>query len=184
MDKRSKGGKTTALINRKEALDSYYLNPKICLFCNKIIEIKENQKVSGVKVKKFCNSSCSTSYNNRLRNSSGIRAKREYVRKLRKNLIIDLTKGELFGKRNGYQSARASIRELAYNTYINSNSELSCKVCGYDKHIEVCHIRSVSLFSSEATLREINDISNLVALCPNHHWEFDHELLELGEYGR
>jgi hypothetical protein len=31
-------------------------------------------------------------------------------------------------------------------------------------------------FPPEAKLTEINAIDNLVALCPTHHWEFDHPL--------
>lgn len=26
-------------------------------------------------------------------------------------------------------------------------------------------------------MEEINDINNLIGLCPNHHWELDHNLL-------
>ena len=31
----------------------------------------------------------------------------------------------------------------------------------------------MSDFSDDAKISEINDIRNLIALCPNHHWEFD-----------
>jgi len=37
----------------------------------------------------------------------------------------------------------------------------------------------VSDFPDAALIAEINDIANLVALCPNHHWEFDHGVLTL-----
>ena len=61
----------------------------------------------------------------------------------------------------------------------------SCIACGYSKHVEVCHIRAVADFSGTALLEEINQDTNLVGLCPNHHWEFDHGLLELPRrYGR
>jgi hypothetical protein len=55
----------------------------------------------------------------------------------------------------------------------------SCAVCGYDKHVETAHIKAVASFPDTATIREINAPSNLVGLCPNHHWEFDNGLLEL-----
>lgn len=48
-----------------------------------------------------------------------------------------------------------------------------CSKCGYDKHFEVCHIKPISSFSDDTLLSEINDISNIIALCPNCHWEFD-----------
>lgn len=55
-----------------------------------------------------------------------------------------------------------------------------CAVCEYTNHVEVAHIKAVSSFPDTATIREVNDPSNLVGLCPNHHWEFDNGLLTLG----
>ena len=56
---------------------------------------------------------------------------------------------------------------------------LSCAICGYNKHIEIAHIKSVSSFNDEATIGEINSIDNLIALCPTHHWEYDNGLFNL-----
>ena len=49
----------------------------------------------------------------------------------------------------------------------------------YNKHIEIAHKKAVSDFDDSATIAEINDINNLIALCPNCHWEFDNGLLKL-----
>jgi len=65
------------------------------------------------------------------------------------------------------------IRGLARTIYLKSGLPKSCFVCGYDKHFEVCHIKAISSFSEETTISEINSLENLVALCPNHHWELD-----------
>lgn len=43
----------------------------------------------------------------------------------------------------------------------------------------MAHIKAVSEFSDDTLISEINDINNLVGLCPNHHWEYDHGLLNL-----
>lgn len=56
---------------------------------------------------------------------------------------------------------------------------LKCSNCGYDKHVEVCHIKSISSFNNESKISEINDISNLILLCPNCHWELDNGILKL-----
>lgn len=56
---------------------------------------------------------------------------------------------------------------------------LPCQVCGYSTHIELAHIRPVSAFPETATLGEINAPSNMLVLCRNHHWEFDHGHLAL-----
>ncbi len=56
---------------------------------------------------------------------------------------------------------------------------LPCQKCGYDKHTNFCHIKPLHSFKLSATIREVNHTSNLLILCPNHHWEFDHGLLKL-----
>ena len=54
-----------------------------------------------------------------------------------------------------------------------------CQNCGYSKHVELCHIKPVSSFSDDAKLKTVNSPDNLLVLCRNCHWEFDHNLLEL-----
>lgn len=48
-----------------------------------------------------------------------------------------------------------------------------CRHCGYDKHVEIAHIKAISAFSDDALLGEVNSRENLLPLCPNCHWEFD-----------
>jgi hypothetical protein len=64
---KQKGGISNGIKLRAEAIRGYYLNPNICLNCNSIIEIKDGQKVSEVKTKKFCNKSCAAILNNKLK---------------------------------------------------------------------------------------------------------------------
>jgi predicted restriction endonuclease len=65
--------------------------------------------------------------------------------------------------------ARAVMKKLGIN---------KCENCGYDKHIEVAHIKAIGLFTLETLINIINSPRNLLALCPNYHWEYDHSLLE------
>lgn len=60
---------------------------------------------------------------------------------------------------------------------VNQSRPKICQICQYDKHIEYAHIKPVRSFSPETTLNEINDPSNVLVLCPNHHWEFDNGLI-------
>lgn len=69
-------------------------------------------------------------------------------------------------------------RQLARKSAMAISPVVSCAFCGYSKHVEACHIKPISQFSSESTMSEINDPSNIVLLCPNCHWEFDHGLLD------
>lgn len=93
--------------------------------------------------------------------------------------VLLKTKGQLKSERKSYQSYRSAIRKLAEKIYKESNRDLKCSVCGYDKHVEIAHIKAVSDFNEETTIAEINSLDNLIALCPNHHWEFDSKLIDL-----
>ena len=88
-----------------------------------------------------------------------------------------VTYGEVKEKRKYQKNSR--IRNLARNKYLKSDKPKQCVNCGYEKHIEVCHIKSISSFSDSSLVTEINDLSNLIALCPNCHWEFDNGHLQL-----
>lgn len=90
-----------------------------------------------------------------------------------------LTKGELFSKRPNWWGAAISIRKSARQNYLLSGRPRKCAVCGYDKYVEIAHIKPVAEFDNNALVADINKIDNLVALCPTHHWEFDHGLLKL-----
>jgi 5-methylcytosine-specific restriction endonuclease McrA len=81
-----------------------------------------------------------------------------------------------FGAR--YQ-ANAWIRKLARRTYYTSDKPLCCCKCGYTKHFEICHVRSIQEFPLDTPMSVVNSLENLVALCPNCHWELDHGLLSL-----
>lgn len=65
----------------------------------------------------------------------------------------------------------SSLRGRARYHY---SRNLSCYVCDYSLHVDIAHIKAIVDFPPEATLAEVNAPTNLVALCPNHHWELDH----------
>lgn len=58
---------------------------------------------------------------------------------------------------------------------------LSCQMCGYKHHIELAHIKPISSFSEQDKLGVINDPSNILVLCPNHHWELDNNILSAAD---
>jgi 5-methylcytosine-specific restriction endonuclease McrA len=100
-----------------------------------------------------------------------------FIKKIPK--ILFKTKGELSESRKNYQSYRGGIRQNAITSYINSGRPLKCAVCDYDIHVQIAHIKPVSKFKSSAFISDINAQSNLIALCPNHHWEYDHKILNI-----
>jgi hypothetical protein len=73
-------------------------------------------------------------------------------------------------KGHGKSSAFALVRSRARSVM---KTQKTCEWCGYDKHVEVAHRTAISEFSGDTLLSVINDKNNLLALCPNCHWEHD-----------
>lgn len=155
--------------------------PKVCKLCESPLIQKGGERADKFAKRKFCSRSCAGTYQNDARHGPGRHKKKEeaaeraLARKLKHKLV---TKGELFATRINWQSARSSIAGWARDSLVEAGRVKHCSVCSYVNHVEVCHIKSVSSFKDSASISEINDLSNLVYLCPNHHWEFDHGLLD------
>lgn len=81
-------------------------------------------------------------------------------------------------KHNHPSWKNADARNFA-RTWNKSLKELPCQNCGYEKHVELCHIKPIKDFSLTTTLGEVNHPDNLLVLCPNCHWEFDNKVLSL-----
>lgn len=145
---------------------------------------------------KFCSSSCSASYNNKIspkrllvnecvdcgtKVRSNVKRCKKCFEQAKTNTLQALTLGEIkqLYKDKTTMAVAAKIRGYGKTIYDRSNKPKQCIVCGYRKHYEVCHIKSVSSYSDSVTMAEIHSLINLVALCPNCHWEFDRGLLSL-----
>jgi 5-methylcytosine-specific restriction endonuclease McrA len=160
---------------------------KVCLLCN--------AEITGKYASKFCSSSCAAKYNNvrfpkrsvpkhycvcgkeinkRTKQCAGCRNKQ----RVEKTLMYTIGQLKSLYKEN-FAGVAAKMRGYSKYKYLKSGKPLVCFNCGYSKHVEVCHIKAVASFSDSATMEEVNNLDNLVALCPNCHWEFDHGLLFL-----
>ena len=71
-----------------------------------------------------------------------------------------------------------------YRGYLNSITRLLnahrlrvCQVCGYDKHVEYCHIQPIKSFADSTVVHVVSGPDNILILCPNCHWEYDQGLL-------
>lgn len=142
---------------------------------------------------KFCSSSCAARYNNI--HFPKRKKKKRYCKYCgaevegRRVACDDcnpnsqdwdnITLGEVIGKAS-YQIA-ANVRRRARYRYRNSSRPKYCVNCGYKKHYEVCHIHAIMDFPPETSVAEINQLKNLVALCPTCHWELDNGLLSIEE---
>lgn len=130
---------------------------KNCLFCFKLFKapIREHNRGYG----KFCNQSCSNSYNN-----------------LHKTNFISICKqcGKEFNTKNKnsrYCSDICKQRNYRFKSkdqysikyFYNKLSYLPCQICGWkEASRDLHHIIPVSKGGK-------NEENNLIALCPNHH---------------
>jgi hypothetical protein len=187
----SAGGKVTAIKFRKIAIDEYYKNPNFCKKCQNIINVNGRERVCQVKKKKFCSRSCSASYNNQIRDSlrvetivksKKIESKVKFEmdgKNIEKVFLSEMTKDEIFSRFKTYQAARNYICKNAIKVYKDSGKKRLCIKCGYFLITDIAHRKPVSDFTGDTKIKEINHIDNLMAMCKNHHWEFDHGFLEI-----
>lgn len=139
---------------------------------------------------KYCSRSCAATYNNRTYPKGGPPPKLRYCKRC--GILLDRSEysktnrcchdcrrpfGELTlteVRLDNAHSRHTRITANAKNTYSKSDRPKHCVKCGYDKHYEVCHIKAIKDFPDTAKMKEVNHLDNLIALCPNCHWEFDH----------
>lgn len=194
MKPQSAGGKIMAIRQRKAALDRYYKDPNFCKNCKNMIKVRENEKVPNVLKRQFCTRSCWISCSNKFRERKKAPPKlcfeckipisQEATRCVKCNIksrttVCSLAKGELIARSKYWTQYRAVIGKDARRVYKSSGRKYECKICGYNAHVDIGHIKDVKDFPDSATVGEMNNINNLVPLCPNHHWEFDHGLLKI-----
>jgi len=82
----------------------------------------------------------------------------------------------IIGKHPSWRNSHIRVLNRQWNKHLIQNP---CRNCGYDKHVELCHIRPITDFPDTATVGEVNSESNNVPLCRNCHWEFDKGLITL-----
>ena len=104
--------------------------------------------------------------------------------KTRFDYIKELTLEEYWNKKslsNLHSSSKSvHIRALARNNFKDLTKK-PCANCGYDKHVELCHIKPISSYPETAKISEVNSEKNLIQLCPNCHWELDNGYIVLPE---
>lgn len=131
----------------------------------------------------FCSSSCSSSYNNRKINRKIKKARvcKKCESPIERNRAVfcneclsppDMTLLEAMYHKHHKSSAFALVRTRARALF--KDKPKVCTYCGYNKHVEICHIKAIKDFPLDTLISEVNHPDNLISLCPNCHWEFDH----------
>lgn len=159
-------------------------------------------KLCGKYQKKFCGRSCAATFNNRI-----IPKRKAFIQKCKSENCLETIKisdGRIYcskciqnkkhlrGKNRNESSIEEMIKRSGSNSYDQIRTHAlwlyrkerknsKCKNCGYNKHVELCHIKSIASFSKKSLLKEVNAKENICFLCPNCHWELDHGFLSLQE---
>lgn len=145
---------------------------------------------------KFCSSSCSATYNNHVkpkrtkkqrfckRCGVEVEGRATVCTSCRKKLSgssFDWSTVTLVNLKAKYPNHIFSniLGAIARRDYRTSGRPQKCQRCGYNRYYEVCHIRAISSFPDDTPVSEISALDNLMALCRNCHWEFDHGLLSI-----
>ena len=167
-----------------DIIKKYYENPNICKNCKGIIEVKYGQRLSDVRRKKFCSHNCSASYNNKNRTNKeriicpqcgGKKHPDGKICKICYNnnrSINEKTLGYYIKGQKYLTSKCQHIRKHARDVIEKSDKEKVCSYCKnheFDEILEVHHVKSILEFDLNTKIKVINDISNLIWLCPNHH---------------
>ncbi len=143
-------------------------NPKYC--SRRCSAVLNNQHMPKRKRKRFFCQIC----------GSETAYRRKFCEAHQPHLILTkrTTLGEI--RRRAKYQANARIRQMARRAYKAAYGlPWCCQVCGYTLHVEVWHRHSIAEFPDNALVSDVNSCDNLVCLCPNHHWEFDHGYLSL-----
>jgi hypothetical protein len=170
--------KTCLRCKQEKSIDNFYKRKNrkngssYCKSCSTIVS-KEIKAVKLIKCK-YCeekidkdrneSGSCLTCYTNKL-----IQEK--------KSIILKDLKLKHKNKNTPHWYS-AEIRNFA-RRWNKDLIKKPCQICNYSNHTELCHIKPIKDFDDSATLGEINHPSNIIVLCPNHHWEFDNGILKL-----
>jgi predicted restriction endonuclease len=142
----------------------------------------------------FCNRSCAATFNNKtpkrlakskcLICSKTVNPRSQYCNSCYKDRFFLDNKTLEEATANRKDSNRyCSIRQHARREYLRSEKPKECVICGYQLHIEVCHIKDIAEFSLDSKINVVNSLNNLTALCPTHHWEFDNGLIKIDQVG-
>ena len=166
-----------------------------CKQCS-IIFNKSSAEINKTK-NNFCSRSCAATYNNSHNKNRKFGPKKAVFWKC-KICDCDIEDGRLYCKKHSTAfkplDINLTIEEVKYKNGLKSNRFIKikshsrrvadtngmleqCFICGYKNAVQACHIIPVSKFPESTKIKEVNSPNNLIGLCPNHHWELDHDML-------
>jgi hypothetical protein len=167
-----KGAAASGKLQRERSIAAFIASGKSCEYCNKPLAVEEHQRASIRKNHRYCNLKCAALDRWRQKRD------RENLPEPRKfeawvNTLPFLRLGEIARQRVNYHA-----RYVYFSRF--PREVACCELCG-DKRIEpdVAHVRAINDFPNKTPLIEINQLSNLIGLCPTDHRLFDSGKLDI-----
>jgi predicted restriction endonuclease len=71
------------------------------------------------------------------------------------------------------KAAERYLKNPARKIMDRSKIEKKCRLCGYSETVQVAHLKKISIYSEDTPIGVVNDLSNLIYLCPNEHILYD-----------
>jgi len=119
----------------------------------------------------FCSISCATTYNNKTRSIIKFpknrickkcgkifyKSKKQYCenckidQKFEEQTVYNVVNKWIKSKNPSSANKFSSIRNHARKAYINTNSK--CVRCGYNKHVNICHIKPIKDFDPNTKIK-------------------------------
>jgi hypothetical protein len=145
--------------------------------CGKEFAVEDKIVIQGSQTKRFC-IRCNTRevFNKKRICDSCYSKELSPIRVLSLNGYQGITLEDLKASAKNNHQFQTKLRTHSRKTYFDSNRPKICDHCGYNKHVDVCHIQDVKNFHPDTLITVVNSLDNLVAFCPKHHWEFDHNI--------
>ena len=128
-----------AKINNKLVPKRTIEKHNLCTYCNKKLSRYKGQRKTQLCLSCF--------QKNKIKNTS-FKTKKQMT-----ELSYDVS--------HKYEQIRQHAKRYAKQ---NNWIENLCKKCGYDKHVELCHIKPIYTFADECKLEEINAKQNIIFL--------------------
>lgn len=171
------------LPNPKRIVNCFYCktktsNPK---FCSRSCAQSYNNKIKPKRLPIERTCSCGNKFIPKLKSSRRLckscqEERRNSTRIRFRTLQSYHNRMSVKGKPPSWKNSHIRVLNRSWN---RDMLKQPCSNCGYNKHVELAHIRAVTDFPETATLGEVNSPQNNKVLCRNCHWEFDHGLLKL-----
>jgi len=156
------GGKIVRSFIGERARAKYEANPKICRGCGIPIPLPASGRPCDLEKTTHCSPECSKAHRKR-RTFWG-------EDKLPPTLFVST----IPFKKKGEVKVQ-DLRQHAKKVYRSYSTEQKCELCGIELPYlpEVAHIKPVAAWVNDDILLEINQLSNLIGLCPSDHKSFD-----------